>query len=276
MAGFEWQDCRVETETDQSGTTRRGHRTPSRPRHPRPSFAGVLGELLITLGVVALLYVAWQFWIGDMIYGAQARNDGEALSERWVQEYVTPNADPTTSPRPAAGTPAPVEPPLLEQPADAETFANIRIPRFGADYVFEVAGGTSRARTLDTVRVGHYPGSEMPGQVGNFALAGHRTTFGAPFNRLAELQVGDAIVIEAPNGWYTYRFRNHQYVVPTQVDILLDVPQKPDVPAGGRYLTMTSCSPIGSLAERIVGYSIFESYTPRSEGEPASLSPPTS
>ena len=105
MAGFEWQDCRVETETDQSGTTRRGHRTPSRPRRPRPSVAGVLGELLITLGVVALLYVAWQFWIGDMIYGAQARNDGEALSERWAQEYVTPSADPTTSPTPAMRLP---------------------------------------------------------------------------------------------------------------------------------------------------------------------------
>ncbi|WP_308221532.1 class E sortase [Microbacterium kunmingense] len=236
-----------------------------------------MGEILITLGVLALLYVAWQMWIGDIIYAAQAREEGQALSEQWAAEYSAANPTPVDSaPMEDAAPPQPLEPPLLEQPADAETFASIRIPRFGADYVFEVAGGTSRARTLDTVRVGHYDGSEMPGQVGNFALAAHRTTFGAPFNRIADLKVGDAIVIETRDGWYTYRFRNHQYVVPTQVDVLLDVPQKPDVPAEGRYLTMTSCSPIGSLAERIVAYSVFENYTPRAEGEPTSLASVTS
>ncbi|WP_240638804.1 class E sortase [Microbacterium sp. ABRD28] len=252
-------------------------------RPGRVSVVGVVGEILITLGVVALLYVAWQTWIGDVIYSAQAREKGQALSEQWAQEYTdstlmpsdassspsSPSSDGSSAPAPA------VDPPVLAQPADAQTFATIRIPRFGPDYVHEVAGGTSRETTLDTARVGHYDDSEMPGQVGNFALAAHRTTFGALFNRIPSLKVGDAIVIETADGWYTYRFRNHQYVVPTQVDILLDVPQKPEVAANGRYLTMTSCSPIGSLAERIVGYSVFESYTPRSEGEPASLTPPT-
>jgi len=271
----------VETQQPPAGATRRNYRTSPPARRRPPSVAGVTGEILITLGIIAMLYVAWQLWIGDMIYGAQAREDGQALSEQWAQEYAestppTPTPTSTAPPTPTEAKPAPAEPPLLEQPADAETFATMRIPRFGSDYVFEIAGGTSRARTLDTVRVGHYPDSEMPGEVGNFALAGHRTTFGAPFNRIAELRTGDAIVIEARDGWYTYRFRNHQYVVPTQVDILLDVPQKPDVPAGGRYLTMTSCSPIGSLAERIVAYSVFESYTPRADGKPDSLTAPDS
>ena len=54
-------------------------------------------------------------------------------------------------------------------------------------------------------------------------------------------------------------------------EVLLPVPQKLDVPAGTSYITMTSCSPMYSLAERIVAYGVFESFTPRSAGEPASL-----
>lgn len=131
------------------------------------------------------------------------------------------------------------------------------------------------SRTLDTARIGHYTGTEMPGRLGNFALAGHRTTFGAPFNRLPYLRVNDAIVIETPKGWYTYRFRNLTYVKPTQVEVLLDVPEKPEVPAGNSYITMTACSPIGSLAERIVAYGTFEEYTPRTAGPPASLTTPS-
>ena len=104
----------------------------------------------------------------------------------------------------------------------------MRIPRFGPDYATPIAGGVTRdAARSTTIGIGHYPGTEMPGQVGNVALAAHRTTFGAPFARIAELRVGDAIVIESPVGWYTYRFRNLEYVQPSEIDVLADVPQAP-------------------------------------------------
>ncbi|MBN9170067.1 MAG: class E sortase, partial [Microbacterium sp.] len=80
-----------------------------------------------------------------------------------------------------------------------------------------------------------------------------------------------AIVIETPQGWYTYRFRTLEYVKPDAVDVLLPVPQESGLSADGRYLTMTSCSPMYSKAERIVAYSSFESFTPRAAGAPASL-----
>lgn len=245
----------------------------------RTSFTGVLGELLITLGIIVLLYVAWQLWIGDMIYGAQNNAAGQQLSEEWdasadevpVPEPATPG--PTGSPDPSAtNAPGQVwEPVVLGQPENTEVFGIMRIPRFGADYATMIAGGVTRAGTLDHIGIGHYPDTEMPGQVGNFALAAHRTTFGAPFARLAELHVGDAIVIETPVGWYTYRFRNLEYVQPSEINVLEDVPQAPGTPADGRYLTMTSCSPKFSLAERIVGYSTFEGFRPRAEGAPTSL-----
>lgn len=234
------------------------------------SVFGVIGEILITAGVITLLYVGWQLWIGDLIYGAQRSAAGQELSQEWEQEYTAPA--PSESPTdPGVEEPAPVEPVILPEPADGEKFALMRIPRFGADYVWEIAGGVSRERTLDPIGIGHYPDAEMPGEVGNFALAAHRTTWGAPFNRIADLRVGDAIVVETADGWYTYRFRTLEYVTPSEVEVLLPVPQVEGAPPGSRYITMTSCSPMYAMTERIVAYGVFESYTPRAAGPPAAL-----
>ena len=226
----------------------------------------MLGELLLTAGAVVLLFVAWQMWIGDLIIGAEHNAKGAELSQQWAEQ-------PAPQPPPAVqqGDEIVYEPPLLPRPADAEIFANMRIPRFGDDYNVHIAGGTTRERTLDRIGIGMYTQSKMPGQVGNFSLAGHRTTWGKPFNRIDKLRLNDAIVVETELGWYTYRFRNLQYVKPSAGDVLLDVPQMPDAPARDRFITLTACSPLYSLAERIVAYGVFESFQPRAEGPPASL-----
>lgn len=238
--------------------------TRARPRR-RTSVVGVIGEVLITAGVIVLLYVVWQLWVGDMIYGAERNATAQERSQEWAQEYeaVAPVDEPAE--------PVTADPIVLPEPADAEVFGVMRIPRFGEDYGYEIAGGVTRARTLDPIGIGHYPGTKMPGETGNFAVAAHRTTWGKPFNRIADLHVGDAIVVETKDGWYTYRFRTLEYVQPSEVEVLLPVPQAMDVPAGTAYITMTSCSPMFSMAERIVAYGVFESFTPRSAGEPASL-----
>jgi sortase A len=242
---------------------------------PRVSVVGVLGEVLITAGVVVLLYVGWQLWLGDIIYGAQARTESQQITDRWQQEYTAASPSPHPSGTPPPGPDVTSDPPVIPEPSGTEDFAIMRIPRFGADYMFPIAGGVSRSETLDRGRIGHYPGTNMPGEVGNFAVAGHRTTYGAPLNRIADLRTGDAIVVETENGWYTYRFRTLEYVTPTEVEVLTPVPQQPQARAQDRYITLTSCSPMYSLAERIIAYGIFENYTPRSASPPASLSPAT-
>lgn len=231
----------------------------------------MIGELLITVGVVALLYVAWQMWIGDLIFEQERFSEASEISQQWQEEYEaqqdgasTPTPDPTEEP-------AVVEPVVRPEAADAEIFGNMYVPRWGAEYKVPIAGGVTRARTLDPIGIGHYPGTPMPGDIGNVALAAHRTTFGKPFNRMADLRLGDAVVIETQDGWYTYRFRTLEYVQPDETEVLLPVPQNEMLEPNGRYLTLTSCSPMYSLAERIVGYNVFESFTPRSDGPPASL-----
>jgi sortase A len=228
----------------------------------------VIGEILVTLGVVALLYVSWQLWIGDFIIGSEAKSVAQARSEQWAQE-APPTAAPTTTP---TAQPSPVaEPPALPQPGDGEVFGVIWVPRFGPDFAFTLAGGVSRERTLDTPAIGHYPDTAMPGQVGNFAVAGHRGGQGGAFIDLPTLHIGDAVVIETPEGWYTYRFRNLEYVKPSQVEVLLPLPQVQNVVATGKYITMTTCSPLHNNVERAIAYGVFESFTPRADGAPASL-----
>jgi len=230
------------------------------------TFVGVIGELFITAGVVLLLFVAWQLWIGDMIYGAERNEQGHAISEEWA------DADPTPLPDEGVDQSDPAwKPPHMDVPADGEKFGVMYVPRWGEDYAMPMAGGITKPITLDPIGIGHYGDTEMPGETGNFALAGHRTTFGKPFAEIATLRIGDAIVVETSDGWYTYRFRTLEYVQPDEVDVLLDVPQNPEVPADGRYITLTACSPKYSLAERIVAYGVFESFQPRADGAPDSL-----
>ena len=249
-----------------SGERRAGRR---RPRS-RATFTSVLGELLLTAGALVLLFVAWQMWIGDIIISAQKNDEGAAVSQEWASG-PTPELPPVVEGDDGTTT---FEPVIPAPPADTERLGQMHIPRFGSAYNVGIYGGTTRARTLDKLGIGVYTDSKMPGEVGNFAMAGHRTTWGKPFNQLDKLQLGDAIVVETPDGWFTYRFRTLEYVKPTQTEVLLDVPQMPGAQTGERYITLTACSPLYSLAERIVAYGVYESFQPRAEGPPPALTDP--
>lgn len=229
------------------------------------SVLGVLGDLLLTAGVLVLLFVAWQLWIGDAIIGAQFKSEADSLTQEWAEAPVTPEPDRDSS------DPASTEPPALPQPGNGEVFGVLRIPRLGPDYQFKVAGGVSASVTLDPIGIGHYPDTAMPGEAGNFAIAGHRGSHGAPFADLPSLRIGDAVVVETPDGWYTYRFRNLEYVQPDGVGVLLPVPQVTEVQATDKIITMTTCSPRYGFSERAIAYGMFESFTPRADGPPASL-----
>jgi sortase A len=253
--------------SDESRPTSTGSEARANRKRRRPSFVSVFGELLLTTGVVVLLFVAWELWIGDPILGAVDNQASAKQSEVWERE------PPPTPPKPEVNDDGEIyyEPVIAARPEGTEVFGNIIIPRFGEDYSRAVAGGTTRAGTLDKRRYGLYNQSVMPGEVGNFAVAAHRTTYGAALRHIDKLQLGDAIIIETKDGWYLYRFRSIEYVKPSRVQVLAEVPQMPGVHTGERYITMTACSPLYSLAERIVAYGVFETFQPRSAGAPAWL-----
>jgi sortase A len=249
---------------DDDSRRSRGRRRAAAPKPPRPrrprrrvSVVGVFGELLITAGVLVLLFIGWQQWFNDLVVADEHRDQASQLSEQFEQQAT---AAPTEVPEGA-------DPPVTAAPAEAQTFANFYVPRFGADYAVPIAGGTSTVRTLNKIGIGHYDETQMPGEVGNFGIAAHRTTYGAPFNKIADLQPGDKIYVQTQDGWYTYTFRNLQYVPATQVSVLQPVPDAPDVSAasGERLITLTSCNPMFTAQERIVAYGVFDQWSPLTE-----------
>ncbi len=230
----------------------------------RLSVVGVLGELLVTAGVLVFLFLGWQLWLNDLIVGDQQNHEAVTLADSWDSGNDSTRETPT----------APVDfgdPTVIEPVSNASTFAVMYVPRFGADWAREIAEGIGIEDVLNTRRVGHYPSTQMPGAIGNFAIAAHRLTYGAPFRDIDQLQVGDKIYVKTPAGYYTYVFRNLEYVSKHGVGVLDPVPQLASVDPTQRMLTLMSCNPKWSVSERIVAYAVFDSWQPIEAGPPAEI-----
>ncbi len=224
----------------------------------RAAVRGV-GELLITLGLLLLLFVAWQLWWTDVVADAQQEQIATDLRDGWSENRGE------VAPSEPQGDPPPVA-----EPDGGEAFAIVHVPRFGEGYQARpVVEGTS----LDLLEngVGHYDDTALPGAVGNFAIAGHRVTYGKPFNLIAELDEGDAVVVETADTWFTYRVRSSTIVTPDRVDVVAPVPEQPGVAPTERLMTLTACHPMFSARERYVVYAVLESWQPAANGPPSSL-----
>jgi sortase A len=235
---------------------------------------GVFGELLITAGVLVLLFLGWQFSLNGIMLSNQQASDANSLSQSWAAaspSSAAPSASATPSPNAPAGAFPYGDPPALAEPGNGQEFAVIYVPRFGSDFKKTIAEGVDPQQVLNNGGAGHYPGTQMPGQVGNFAVAAHRDGWGSPFLKINELQVGDPIYIETQDGWYTYRFRGLEYVTPYGVGVIDPVPQVDGATPTDRLITLTSCNPLYIASERIIAYGVLDSWQPRSAGPPAEI-----
>jgi sortase A len=147
-----------------------------------------------------------------------------------------------------------------------EAFAILRVPRLGADYARPVLEGT----TTEVLEggVGHYRGTAAPGAVGNFAIAGHRTTYGRPFHDIDRLREGDVVAVETKTAYNVYRVKRHAVVAPSAVEVIAPVPGEPGRKPTARWLTMTACHPKYSAAQRYVVFAELEKTYARAEGLP--------
>lgn len=232
---------------------------------------GISGETLVTVGLFVLLFLGWHVWFNDIVQGAAQDKAAASLSNSWNTAAAnTIEFDRATGA--SDGAIRDYSPPVVASPGKAKSFATVLVPRFGQRYERTVAEGVDPEAVLNNqvTGIGHYPTTALLGQVGNFAVAAHRTTYGAPFADVDKLRVGDRIYVETEEGWYIYRFRNLEYVYPTGVAVLNPVPQM-QIAAKDRLLTMTSCHPKLSAAERIIAYSVFESFVPRANGTPTEI-----
>ena len=226
---------------------------------------GVLGESLITLGVIVMLFLGWQLWINDVIIF----NDSTVVAEENVKKWTT-SKTPAPSTTDAAATdygPAPV----MGKVDMGGVFGNIYVPRFGNDYIKVVAEGVDAENTLNRGYFGRYPDSQLPGEAGNLALAVHRAGHGSPFRQAATLRLGDTIVLQTSNGYYSYEVRNTEYVMPTQVSVVSAIPGGGAAVAGQSLLTITTCNPELGNNERLITYAVFVGWQPADAGPPKEI-----
>jgi sortase A len=210
-----------------------------------------LGELLITAGLVLLLFVAYQLvWTNVEAHRAQSEV-ADQLREEWRQP-------------PSSGTGG-----GDEGSATGRGQAFLRIPRLGADYSVPVVEGVG----VDELArgVGHYPDTAYAGEVGNFAVAGHRATHGEPFAHLDRLRAGDVVVAETRGEWITYVVDRTRIVDPTDVWVVDPVPGRPRARPTEALLTLTTCNPRWASTERLIVFGHLEDVRPKSEGPPPVL-----
>lgn len=225
-----------------------------------------VGRVLFTSGLLILAFVAYQLW-GTGLYEARQQADLKAGFREEIaaarrtatRSPATPPgttaADPTT-PATASTTASTTTPPPTAPapPPPGDAVAIIRIPKIGVDHAVVEGVGRPDLRKGP----GHYPDTPMPGQLGNAAIAGHRTTYGAPFNRLDELAPGDEISVTTVAGDYRYRVSELQVVRPSDVAVL---DPHPDPEHEGRplaTLTLTTCNPKYSAAQRLVATAVLD------------------
>ena len=218
----------------------------------------ITGELLITVGLVLLLFVVWQLWWTNIDANRSQSQAVDSLTHEFSSAAPVEQWDPQNPPEPEA------------EPEHGKGFGVVYIPRFGADYQRPAAQGTS-ADVIDTLGLGHYDGTAMPGGVGNFALAGHRQTRGAVLDYIDQLQVGDHIYVRTKDGYYTYTVYEHVIVQPDNIEVIEPVPSKPGQEPTERIMTLTTCHPRYGDTERYIVHARFESWQPNSAGAPAEI-----
>jgi sortase A len=248
----------------------------------------VLGELMITAGLVLLLFVFYVVHVTDLFTARDQAKATGRMHEEWQARQRHPIAEP---PPPAPGT----------------GFAQLHLPTFGPDFDFTVLEGTD-LKTLSG-GPGHYTGTAWPGEQGNFAVAGHRIGRGAPFNDLDQLPSCAPIVVETATHWYVYRVlpmaeevatwdgrggdprcrgvapipAPYDHVVgrhvvrPSQGEVIFPVPglAPETVPREEltRLITLTTCHPEFSARERLIVHGVLTTQYPKVAGHPE-LRPP--
>lgn len=231
------------------------------------SVTHVVGELLLTVGVLFLLFAFYESYWTNIESGKLQDQASEKLDEEWV--------NPRGQLHPELG----------------EAFARMYIPTFGSDYQFAIVEGTSDEDLL--AGPGRYTDSQMPGELGNFAVAGHRVGKGAPFNDLGNLKTCDAIVVETQSEWITYRvlpidgepadcltpeqqgkltgeYANvlgRSITLPGDVGTIAPVPGTDGAEASESLITLTTCHPQFSNAERMIIHAMETDHQPKVAGE---------
>lgn len=225
---------------------------------------GVIVEVLFTLAAVCALYLVWQMWWTGV--EAEAVQAEDLSSVDWV--------DPTDSDEIQIAEAQEGDPPVQPESAEeGDLIAQIYIPRFGDGWVRNIVEGTTTEQ-LNQHGLGHYSTSQMPGELGNFAVAGHRSGYGEPLSYVDTLEEGDVIIVRTADYWYVYTYTTYEIVTPDETDVISANPEDPGSEPTKYMITLTTCHPkytFGGAKQRWISYGELEYWAYVSDGIPEEL-----
>ena len=221
---------------------------------------GFVGGLALVIGLVlvvdAVITVVWE----DPLTAVFTQQEQKQLRKKLAAAEAAPLPPTTLALVKQAGTPqkrmAVLAAHTRTTTASGDPLGRIAIPRIGSNFVFVSGTGTDSLKKGP----GHYTDTPLPGEGGTVAIAGHRTTYAAPFRRLDRLRVGDAITVVMPYGWFIYGVEGTRIVAPSNTSVLK--------PAGHNKLVLTTCTPEFSAKQRIVVNARMLSEVPRGQAYP--------
>ncbi|WP_419183853.1 class E sortase [Streptomyces albidus (ex Kaewkla and Franco 2022)] len=247
----------MENETGQAGASvpapRSGRPSPGRRpgtrRRRLSAVVGVFGELLITAGLVLALFVAYSLWWTNVLADRDSKRAGDKVRESWLKDRTPGSLD------------------------TKDGIGFLHVPSMSGGDVLVMKG--TDAKELNKGAAGYYTKpvkSAMPqDQSGNFSLAAHRDGHGAKFHKIDKIEKGDSVVFETKNTWFVYKVfsilpRTSKY----NVDVLDPVPEGSGKKEEGRYITLTTCTPVFTSKYRYVVWGELE----RTEDVDAERTPP--
>ena len=199
----------------------------------------IFGRVFIGFGALLLLFTAYQIW-GTAVQESRTQSGLRTQLRQETNSDAIRISLAQGSALDKLPTGPPVTAPPTTPPAEGNPIGDIRVPVIGLDQV--VVEGTN---TPDLRKgPGHYSGTPMPGQAGNAAVAGHRTTYGHPFYNLDSVKVGDPIVLTTLQGIFVYDATKSFVVSPSDTAVVANVL--------GNQLTLTTCNPRFSATTRLV------------------------
>ncbi len=214
----------------------------------------MVGLLVLALGLGVLGWAGYQYFGTNVVAQRAFTQEKDGLRSQWEQESLAPTPAPST----AASKTTPKPSPSATVPGDA--IALLRVPAFGSTYEVPILSGTD----LDTLSrgVGHYSSTALPGQIGNFAVAGHRVTPGQPFAKLLDLDPGDQVIVETRTAIYTYVIDEPPRaltVKPSDSWVLDPVPGERSATPTQALMTLTTCQDLFRSPDRSVGFAQLSS-----------------
>ena len=209
-----------------------------------------LANALILVGLASAGYLGYQLLRTNELAAHAADQTVERIEREWQPTLVQPadgvqeghGREPAASPVPA-------------QRGDA--VALLRIPKLADQWRQQPVVEGVDAEQL-AAGVGHYPGTALPGKVGNFAIAGHRLGHGQPFHWLDRLEAGDLIELVTANAAYHYRVTGSEVVSPSESVVLAPVPGQSGTTPSEARMTLTTCHPRYSSRQRLVYYAVLD------------------